>query len=109
MASARVNKVDQKRLSKPDERFKKQLPNKQNQEPRVCGSCGYREHEDKSKYPTRNRECNKCGKKGHLRKMCLSTKQHVKEVAINNDEDENKQDATEAEVETVDGETDTGL
>ena len=55
MASARVNKVDQKRLSKPDERFKKQLPNKQNQEPRVCGSCGYREHEDKSKCPTRTR------------------------------------------------------
>ena len=41
--------------------------------------------------------------------MCRSTKQHVKEVAINNDEDENKMDATEVEVETVDGERDTGL
>ena len=41
--------------------------------------------------------------------MCRSTKQHVKEVAINNDEDENKKGATETEVETVDGERDTGL
>ena len=49
---------------------------------RLCYFCGIKRH-PLQLFPARDAECNNCGKKGHFKKVCKSSKNFVTSAAAN--------------------------